>query len=177
MRKLLVLSLVMMIVVGCAERQNVGESPVNASFEGSWMISDFMERGTKTFKHDGKTATITKKGDLYFIDSPDWVFEEAKFRVVKGNLLVGETVQDYEGLKEIFSDTPDSAVRQAAASKTAVYRATLTMLRDGRLSCERSNGRIVYDGQGRFRNFEVHSGWIKFVLTRQWVKWSYAREQ
>lgn len=177
-KKMIGLTVLSMAVSGCASVGNglatgAGAVPAGGSaFEGEWVISDYQERGVTTHKHDGKVVTIRKSGNLYTIDAPDWFFLETKFHL-SGRTLVGQNVQDYDGLKDIWRDTPesvmpDSVLRQAAASKSVVYRGTMTMLRDGRIAVERDNLEIMFMAStGRFDSVRRHPGWIQFTLSRR----------
>lgn len=167
----LVLSVVMLF--GCAARTNMPSpqaTQVSAtySFEGKWVISQFQERGTLSLKHDGVIVTVTKRGDIYNVEAPDWVFNECRFRLARPNLLIGESVQDEDGIREAGpAGMPESAISQAAASKSVVYRGTLTMLRDGKIVAERNNLRYLWSSNGRFVRTESVPNWIKFTLTRK----------
>ena len=161
------------LFMGCAANQRtpVAAPPVaqqQASFVGEWVISNYQERGTLTLKHDGEAVRISERNGIYYIQSPDWFFNEAKFRLAKANLLIGQSVQDYNGLKEMFPDAPDIAVSQAAASQSAVYKGSLTMTKDGRIMAERSKLKLNYRlSDGRFHSTESFPGWIKFTLVRK----------
>lgn len=158
---------ILFMFLGCRRGtvvQQPVQQPVVLDFKGEWVISNWTERGIPTFKHDGKTVNISEKNGLYEIDSPDWFFNYAKFRLSR-NALVGNYVATFEDLTDMFT-MPEEVLKQAAASRAVVYSGSLVMLRDGRLVADRSNCQITYSREGRFSHVTPFPGWIKFVLTK-----------
>jgi len=181
----LILVLLLLPFVGCRHRGSVVEtspgygtkaSPqqvqvpqqqVSLSFVGEWVISNWQERGTLTLKHDGKVVKISEQNGIYFIESPDWFFNDAKFRISRQNVLAGNYVATFEDLTDMFSHMPEEVLKQAAASRSVVYSGSLVMLRDGRIAAERSNCQISHSREGRFSHSTPFPGWIKFTLTKK----------
>ena len=149
------------------QAQATQQPQANASFVGEWIISNFTERGTLTMKHDGKIFKISERNGVYEMDGPDWVFEYAKFRLVRSNALSGSYVANYDDLKEMFSNFPDGVLVSAANSKSVIYTGQLVMQRDGRIVADRSNNQITYSVDGRFSHATQLHQWYKFTLTRK----------
>jgi hypothetical protein len=169
------LAVLTVMLAGCADKPST-QLPVDASrFVGDWVISNWEERGTLTHKYDGRLVTInqSKTPGLFYIEStdrmalPDSFFEDARYSLV-GRSLIGTTIPNYDELKDLFSTTPDNVLRDAAASKSVVYRMKLEMLGDGQIVATRNNMEIWYDQtSGRFTSVQQLPNWKKFTLSRR----------
>jgi len=159
------LALIGALLSGCGAPETAAPAaPVE--FEGRWTISNWEEKGAKTLRYDGRVVTISRNANIYEVQAPDWFFRQTRFRQ-SGGALVGETMEDYRGLKQQYSTIPDVVLRDAAASGSTVFRGRLTMLRDGRIAAERDNLQIIYNEANEFIRVNRYPGWIRFTLTRQ----------
>ena len=165
-------TILLMSVIGCA---TIPESPIVAaqlqqgvlSFEGEWTVSDWQVGGNKTYKYDGTTVKIVKRGDIYTMDGPDQFFAEARFKL-DGTNLKGLVVPDVETLRKISKfPTQFPTPVLAIASGKIVYHQTLTMLEDGRVLGEEDNWEIFYRTPDLFDHVNRVPGHFKFVLKRK----------
>lgn len=158
------------VLSGCGGRKMSDDaaapSAAPVQFEGRWVISNWTEKGAKTLRYDGRVVEITKAGNIYTVQAPDWFFRQTRF-TQSGRALVGETLENYRGLKQQYATTPDVVLRDAAASGSTVFRGRLAMVGDGRIAAERDNLEIRYNEANEFIRVNRYPGWIRFTLTRQ----------
>jgi hypothetical protein len=155
------------LLSGCASEPPA--PPVPASqWLGQWTIAGYTERGTATYKYDGRKIGITQSGAVFQLATPTggfFFFPGMRFAPY-GNQLVGRYVPDSDDLEDRFSDFPSAVLNQAAASRTCIYIGRLTMLQDGRIAVEHNNLQIFYSRDGRFSHCVSHDGWVRFTLSR-----------
>jgi len=163
MRNVLLIGMLISLL-GCAS-QPAGPQP---DIEGSWVVSNYQVRGTVTSERDGTVVRIYREGDTFRVSGSigTATLDDARFRW-DGYQFRGAVVPDYGGLRELFKTTPAHVLRDAAASKTGVYRTTLTMMPNGRMAVASDNLGVNYGQDGRFWSFDRHEGWWRFHLTRR----------
>jgi hypothetical protein len=144
----------------------VAQSPKEEpGFEGDWIVSDYQEGGNKTLKYEGDTVTITKRGDVYYIDGPTWFFAETKLKLDR-NTLAGTNIPDMERLKQNWPTAPDAAL--GSAYGRIVFKGTLKMLKDGRIAGAQDNWKItIFRDTGRLKSVKRYPKYTQFILTRK----------
>jgi len=155
------------LLAGCASAPPAPPLPPER-WLGQWTITSYTERGTPTYRFDGKTIQISQAGAVYQLTTPtgDFFFFPGMRFAPYGNSLVGQYVPSSDDLEERFSDFPDVVLNQAAASRTCIYRATLTMLPDGKIAVQHNNLQIFYSRDNRFHHCQEFGSWVQFTLSR-----------
>ncbi len=142
-----------------------------SSIEGNWIVSYAQKRGISTNEPVNVHVTINKKGNNYFLNGPDWFFEQASF---SGNdkSFSAEIRPGYDLLKSLFESFPDDVLHQADGY--VVYRGNILLSEDGKtiniehdnVSIEYSREQSLFSTKYKFISSENESGWYKFTLER-----------
>ena len=140
-----------------AERAAREEAERLNSFVGNWRVTYFEMKGEASSNYAGTVVSISKRGDFYSADGPDWFFERARL-ALSGRTLSATVSPSAQDLTDMFDTTPENVRQQALGNFQ--YQGTMTLSSDGKtVYAEHDGWSIMYMKGGGllFPTYEYNS--------------------